>query len=142
MGQHTDHAALGEAGDISAFLAAALLLPLLFLLVWGGIGVITLMHAKDSLLEATQQGLLATELSGGVTPAVRSLVSQDTSTDPLLALAAPTISGSMGPVPWGGPVQLTVAINLPLAGPPWAWLGVPDPLDMSLTLYGLSNAPP
>lgn len=133
---------MNDEGDLSAYLAAGLLLPMVLLLTFGGLGLISLMHAKATLLEAAQQGLIGTEMAGGVTSSVRSLVHKDASADALLADGMSKITGSTPLTPWGQSVWIRVQYSLPLSGSPWTWMGISDPYTLSITLIGNSNLPP
>jgi hypothetical protein len=110
-------------GDLSTYLAATIVLPLLLVAGAGGTAVAGLAVQQAQLAEARSAGLLAAEVAGGVTPAV---------TDQVLATlqglgmgsAGVTVTGTPGPVAWGQPIQLTVTRTVVLSGFPWNLIGM------------------
>lgn len=117
-----------------------MLLPLLFLLLFGGLAVLQVGRWIFEVDQAAQQGLLLAEALGGVDMRVDALVQRDLGTDPGLQAAAVRIEGSAPVVPWGDPIWLTVTVQLPSSFP--LSLLSPVPQILSTRLVGTSNAPP
>jgi hypothetical protein len=129
-----------ERADLSAYLAAGLLLPVLLLVVFGGLAAITVGRWTFETQEALAQGLMAAEAVGGVTAAVTDVVEENLSTDPTLATAVVSVTGSQPTVPWGQPVTVTVRVVVPARFP--LSLLTPGTVTVQGQMTGTSNAPP
>jgi hypothetical protein len=131
---------VSERGDLSAYLAAGLLLPVLLLVMFGGLAAITVGRWTVETQGALAQGLLAAEAVGGVTAAVTDVVEQNLGTDPTLATARVSVTGSQPTVPWGQPVTVAVRVVVPATFP--LSLLSPGYLTVQGQMTGTSNAPP
>lgn len=125
-----------ERGDLSAYLAAGVLLPLFLLLALGGTFLAHLANADSALTNARTLGTDLMASSGGITPGIQQTLLQH-----LAASGIPSgqvqIAGTAAPQPWGSSLTLSIACSLP--GP--AWLGIPV-VRLGGTSYTTSNLPP
>lgn len=125
-------------GDLSTYISAALILPLLLLLASAGLALSGLLNQAGEVTTAQSAGLMAAEIQGGVTPAVASLI-----TSQLRAMGvAGTISvtGTPGPVAWGGSIELGVVDETTLQGFPWNLMGLAGTsIRLGGPMYATSN---
>lgn len=66
-----------ERGNLSTYIAAALVLPLLVLLASAGVSLSSLVSRAAVLSSAESAGLMAAEIQGGVTSSVTDLILSD-----------------------------------------------------------------
>lgn len=125
-------------GDVSTYIAAAVVLPLLLLLASAGLSLSGLLNAAGEVSTAQSAGIMAAEIQGGVTPAVASLV-----TSQLGAMGVPgtvSVTGTPGPVTWGGSIELDVVDATTLEGFPWNLMGLAGTtVRLGGPMYATSN---
>lgn len=131
-----------EEGSLSTYIAASLVLPLLAMIAGAGIGLETLSGMAANVNDARDAGVVAAEVQGGVTPQVVSTVRTTLSSLGLSAASA-RVSGTPGPVPWGGSLSLTVTDPVRLQGFPWSLMGLAgQTITLGGTTYATSNLSP
>ena len=132
----------GEEGSVSTYIAAALVLPLLAMIAGAGIAMAGLASVSGSLDDARDAGVVAAEIQGGVTPSVVGTVEstlQSLGIDPAKA----NVSGTPGPVAWGGAIALSVTEPVRLQGFPWTLIGLSgQTVTLGGTTYATSNVAP
>lgn len=128
---------------MSTFIAAALLLPVLGVILFGGLAVAHLVEIKQEISSIQQDGLIQEEIAGGLTAQVRSFIEQDIRLYPDLAAFSPSIAGTSRPVPWGKPLWLSIYCPIPLQGFPWGLIGLSShTLNVGGMAMGTSNLVP
>ena len=130
------HQQLTDArGDLSAFLAVAMLMPLLLLLAFGGAETAHLIGLRSLLVGQAYASLRSAEMAGGVT----STIANDLATeiDAWAGTSNATVVGTPPPQPWGAQVCLTaeapVSVN---------WPGTALVVNLGGTFCGSSDRPP
>lgn len=125
-----------ERGSLDVFVAAAMVLPLLILTLFGGWGVIQLAVLSTDIQGAQEVGAEGAAIQGGVTSSVVADVRSALTGTPLEALSGEvSVTGTPPPVPWGDTVTLTVSLPLQLTGFPWNLVGL---AGQTVTLGGTS----
>ncbi len=132
---HRPHQLLTERGDLSAYLAVAMLLPLLLLVVYGGAETVRAMGLRSAVDAASFEALRVVEQQGGVTPSLASSLAS--TLDRLTGSTAVTVGGTASGQPWGTSVCLQVN------APSQLWLPTGD-LSMQFggSFCGTSDLPP
>lgn len=113
MGRHAA-GRLNERGDLSAYLAAAMLLPLLLLIAGGGAATQGLLSDRETVLAISYEGLRAAEVSGGLTQSGSAALRSQLQLD-IPRLSQVSISGTPPGTSWGDPVCITVLATEPLS---------------------------
>lgn len=115
--------ATDRRGSLDTYVAAGLILPLLFATLFGGMDVLHLLLVSDELSGARTVGAAEASIAGGVTPGVVNDVRSafgDPSVNPLLI----RVTGTAAPVPWGDTISLTTVLPVSLSGFPYNLLGL------------------
>lgn len=128
---------LNERGDLSAYLAAGMLLPLLLLIAGGGAQTLALLSDRQSVMSIGYGGLREAEMTGGVTPALQSSLAATLHLD-VPRLQAVTISGTTAGTAWGGSVCLNLSGSEVVSMPFLSQYAVP----MGGQFCGVSDLPP
>ena len=125
----------GERGDLSAFVAAAMLLPLLLLLAVGGAETVHLMGLRSLVVGQAYSGLRSAEMAGGVTPAISQ--SLETTIDGWTGTRNTSVQGTAPNQPWGS--QICLVIDAPVSV---RWPGSTIVVNLGGTFCGASDLPP
>jgi|GEM_PF-3476809 len=114
-----------QAGSLDIFIAAAMVLPLLLLTLFGGWTAIQIAVLSTELQGAQEVGAEAAAIQGGVTSQVQQDVRSALTGTSLQDQAQEiSVTGTPPPVPWGETVALYVSLPLQLEGFPWTVLGL------------------
>ncbi len=124
-----------ERGDLSAYLAVAMLLPLVFLLAFGGAETVHLVGVRSLVVGQAYAGLRSAEMAGGVTPAISQ--SLETSIDNFTGSSGASVSGTAPAQPWGAQVCLVVDAPATVS-----WPGSEIVVNLGGTFCGASDLPP
>lgn len=122
------HAArwLSERGDLSSYLAAGMLLPLLLLISGGGAATLGLLSDRQAVVAISYAALRQADAQGGLTPSLAQSLKAQLQRD-LPRLLAVQVSGTPAATPWGEPLCLQVQAleswELPLQSPVHVQLG-------------------
>lgn len=122
-------------GDLSAFLAVAMLLPLLLLLAFGGAETVHLLGIRSLVVGQAYASLRSAEMAGGVTPAISQSLRTDI--DDWTGSQGASVSGTASPQPWGQPVCLMVDAPAEVT-----WPGLNIAVNLGGTFCGASDLPP
>lgn len=112
-----------QSGSLDVFIAAALVLPVILLTLFGGWVGLQLGLLDTELAGARQVGAEVASIQGGVTPTVVADVKSALSGTGIPPQEV-QISGTGGPVPWGSPVSITVVWSVPFVGFPYNVMGL------------------
>lgn len=110
-------------GSLETYIAAGLVLPLLFVTLFGGMSVLHLLVVSNELAGARTVGAAEASVVGGVTSAVVSDV-RSAIGDPSVNPSQIQVTGTAPPVPWGGRISLTTNLPISLSGFPYSVLGL------------------
>lgn len=99
------HQFLSDRGDLSAYLAVAMLLPLLLLIGFGGAQIVHAVGLRSAIYAASYDALRTVEDGGGVTPSLTSSLSASLTR---LSGTAVSVRGTASGQPWGQAVCLQV----------------------------------
>lgn len=129
------------SGSLSTYIAAAMVLPLLILLASAGLALSGLVNQAGELTSAQSAGLMAAEIQGGVTPEVSSLVTSQLASEGIQG--GVSVTGTPGPTPWGGSIDLNVTDQTALTGYPWNLMGLSGvTIQLGGPMYATSNLEP
>jgi len=135
MAQRPDQQLSGERGDLSAFLAVGMLLPLLLLLAVAGAETAHLIGLRSLIVGQAYASLRNAEMAGGVTPAISQPLQADVIA--WTGSTAASVSGTPAPQPWGAQVCLAIAAPVSVT-----WPGTSMSLNLGGTFCGASDLPP
>ncbi len=128
------HQRLGERGDLSAYLAVGMLLPLLLFIGYGGAETVRALGLRSAIASVSFDALQTVEDQGGVSS---SLASSLASTLGNLSGTPVTVSGTAAGQTWGAPVCLQVD------APAEIWLpGGSLSVQLGGSFCGKSDLPP
>jgi hypothetical protein len=122
-------------GDLSAFLAVAMLLPLLLVLAFGGAETVHLLGIRALVVGQAYSSLRSAEMAGGVTSAISQSLRTDI--DSWTGSGDAGVSGTTPPQPWGQQICLTVDAPAEVS---WPGLGIT--VNLGGTFCGASDLPP
>ncbi len=125
----------GERGDLSAFLAVGMLMPLLLLLAIGGAETVHLIGLRSLIVAESFASLRSEEMAGGVTPAISQSLA--TAVNAAIGTDAATVSGTAPAQPWGSEVCLDVDAPATVS-----WPGSTIAINLGGTFCGASDLPP
>ena len=132
---HRPNQFLSQCGDLSAYLAVAMLLPLLLLLGYGGAVTVHAIGLRSAVSAASFEALRVVEDQGGVTPSLASSLSS--TLNRLTGSTAVTVGGTAPGQPWGK------AVCLQVNAPSQLWLPTATlSLQFGGSFCGTSDLPP
>lgn len=128
---------MSERGDLSAYLAAGLLLPLLLLIAGGGATTLGLLSDRQEVIASSYGALRQIEVQGGLTPTLTLSIQSDLRQE-IPRLAGVHVYGTPAGTPWGQPVCIYVQAD------EWISLPLRPPIDVQLggRFCGVSDLPP
>lgn len=129
------HHFLKEHGDLSAYLAVGMLLPVLLLVGFGGAETVRAVGLRSAVSSIAFEALRTVEDQGGVSPALAS--SLDAQLRSLTGAAGVSVAGTAPAQPWGSTVCLRVF------APSQLWLPTGSlSVQLGGTFCGTSDLPP
>ena len=132
---HRPHQFLTEQGDLSAYLAVAMLLPVLLLIGYGGAETVRAIGLRSAVEAASFEALRVVEQQGGVTPSLASSLAS--TLGQLTGSSGVSVRGTTAGQPWG------TAVCLQVDAPAQLWLPTGDLfLQFGGSFCGTSDLPP